>query len=330
MAWNFTMSPSKLTDWYGFWVENTPMWEQRITEITRLVGTTFEWATVDTNFWTVTNTGTGSAASQANWVATVTSGTANSGNGSFITTRYARYTGGSAMRFRAQIYLDNTWVANNTRNWGCYDTNNGAFFQLTWTTVNIVTRNATADTVVASTAWNGNQTVPTLTNMQTYEIYYTNKKVYFVINDVIVHTVTATTAVWSASKNFTVKFESYNSAWGTLSGSINVASANISRLGKLETNKQSKYQSTVTGSVYKRWAGQLHSLVIGAVPTSGAVITLYDNVAASGTILASFTCIFPGGGNFNPISVDFKWLPFNTWLYVDCITQAASITTIYE
>ena len=40
-----------VTDAYGFNVENTPMGEQRVAQVNRLVGSTFNYTTLDGNFW---------------------------------------------------------------------------------------------------------------------------------------------------------------------------------------------------------------------------------------------------------------------------------------
>jgi hypothetical protein len=68
----------QLQDGYGFSVENTPLDEQRVVIPTRLVGSTFEGATVDTSFWTAAVSGTGAASSQLDGVYTLASGTTTS------------------------------------------------------------------------------------------------------------------------------------------------------------------------------------------------------------------------------------------------------------
>ena len=80
----------------------------------------------------------------------------------------------------------------------------------------------------------------------------------------------------------------------------------------------------------QRGPGNLHTVIISAVATSGSVVTIYDGISTGGAVLAAFTLAFPGGGNFNPMSFDFKGLPFSTGLFLVVATQNANVTLIYE
>src|SRR5512138_523218 len=93
------------TDEYGFSVENTPMGEMRVVEPVRLVGATFEGATIDSNFWTTAASGTAATVTQGNAQILLTSGTANAATVTMYSFRRARYVGGAAMRYRAVIQL---------------------------------------------------------------------------------------------------------------------------------------------------------------------------------------------------------------------------------
>jgi hypothetical protein len=103
--------------------------------------------------------------------------------------------------------------------------------------------------------------------------------------------------------------------------------ATIYRLGNLETQTMSKYQAgTVAALVLKRGSGNLHGMIVsGVVATS--VITIYDNTAATGTI------IFSSGSmseKTDPFSVDFFNLPFSIGLTLTIATANANVTMIYE
>lgn len=330
----FTKTSTQLKDQYGFVVENTPMDEIRVAEVTRLVGSTFEGTTIDTNFWTAVTGGTGTginaSATQANGELTLSSGTLN-GNNSYTTVtsvRTGRYIGSAANRYRAQIRLGDTGAEGNYRRWGCFNANDGAFFELSGTTMNVVTRKGTVDTKVSSTSWNKNGVVPTLTSINSYEIYYTNKNVYFVIGGVLMHQVTATVS-WSDSKNFNVRAESVNTTAAT-SKDLIVLVSTIVRFGKAETTPQMVYISgTTTGQILKRSQGSLHSLIFGSA-ANGAVVTIYDGTSTGGAVMAKLTVVFPGGGNFNPNAIDFKSIPFFTGLFVVVATANVDISIIYE
>lgn len=269
------------TDVYGFNVENTPIGEMRVIEPHRLVGTTYNNGVLDTNFWTTGATGTGAYVSQQNGFVTLSAGTSSAGTATIQSVRKARYIASYANRYRAQLTLD---VANNhTNRWGAFDLADGCFFETSGTTWYAVTRSNSADTKVASTAWSANQTLPTAINVNTYEIYYTNKSVYFIINDVLMHKATSTTTPWSTNKDVPVRAESFNYS-GTTNYNLNALVQTISRLGKAETDPTYRYISTNTTTVLKYGAGQLHLCI---VTDNVGTITIYDNTAASGNIIAT-------------------------------------------
>jgi hypothetical protein len=318
----------QLQDGYGFGVENTPMDEQRVVIPTRLVGSTFDGATVDGSFWTTAATGTGATSSQLDGVYSLASGTTSSGTASMQSIRTGRYIGAASNRYRSQIYMDAAH-ADNIRRWGCFNVDNGAFFELNGTTFNVVTRKrvgaTVTDTPVASASWNGSTTTPTVTVINSYEIYYTNKSVYFVINGVKVHTFTATNTAWSATKNFPVRAESTNTA-GTTSYTLNVLVSTIIRLGQAQTVPQWKYLSGTGTLTCKLSQGTLHSIIIGGV-ASGAIVTVYDQTTAATPIIWASGAM---PNNTNPFAIDFKGMPFFTGLVVVISAQNANVTVIYE
>lgn len=313
-----------LKDDYGFDVENTPMGELRVASSVRLVGGTFEGNTIDTKYWTLATTVSGSG-STANGMLTLSTGTNSAATSTIQSVRTARYIGSECNRYRGVVQLGNSGSTSNQRNWGSFSATNGAFFQLSGTSVNVVTRLNSVDTVVNSTVWNGDQTLPTITNVNTYEIYYTNSKVYFTIGDVLKHTVSCTTLPWSATKNLPVRSETINSG-SVINNTISPWVNTIVRFGDLETQSISFYQSGTTTTVLKQSAGTLHRVLIGGV-TANAAITIYDNTSAAGTIIYSSGAMPTGT---NPFSLDFDNLPFFTGLTIITATANANITVIYE
>lgn len=318
-------SKIQLKDQYGFAVENTPMDEVRVIEPVRLVGTTFEGATLDTNFWTSTPVANGTAVLGSGMLTLTT--TVDSGSSSVVqSVRTARYTGGSSNRFRAQIRLGDVTTTNNKRRWGAFTTgagSNGCFFEEANGALSIVTRKNNSDTPVASASWNKNTTVPTLTNVNTFEIYWTNKSVYFVINGVLVHTVTGTTATWSDSKNFPVRLENTNTGVGTVE-ILEAWVATISRLGKIKSEVIYKYVAANATTVCKLSQGKLLKIIHGG--NAASVITVYDNTTNSAPIMAVLN-----GQNNVPQFMDFgsDGCPFFTGLTV-VTSGSGGCTIIYE
>jgi hypothetical protein len=310
----------KLTDVYGFAVENTPMGEQRVVIPTRLVGATFNGATADPNFWTPTIANSATVA-QANNQIVLDCGTNAAGSITYTSVRTARYVGGSSMRYRSQVQLGDTGIADNSRKWGVRNaTTDGAYFELDGTTMYIVTLKGSTPTRVASASWNTSTTVPTLTDCNTYEIYWTNKKVYFSINDVLVHVVTANAATWSATCNFQV-FQANTNAGNTASKTMSVRVASIYILGSFQTAPIYKNIAGATvGTVLKYGPGVLHKVILNT--TGGTSTVLYDNVSAGAPAIATVLT-----GAVTSLSYD---VPFSTGLTVVQVGAACDITYIYE
>lgn len=320
---------TKITDDYGFEVENTPMDEMRAVIPVRLVGSTFQnggnSGTVDTNFWTATSAN-GGAAVQANGQVTLSCGTTANGAISLQSVRRGRYIGGSSNRFRGSVRLS-AGVTNNVRRWGIFDGTNGAYFKLSGSTISVCTIKAGSETAVASTSWNGSTTVPTITDDQTYEIYITNKRVWFTISGTLVHTATFSSAPWTATTDLPILIDNTNSSGITTNSTLEVRVATIYRLGQFETQPISKLQvGTTAGLVLKYGSGNLHGVTISAV-TQNSAITLYDNTAASGTVLWASGAM---GAQTQPFDLEFHNIPFSIGLTLVIASANANVLVVYE
>ena len=99
-------------------------------------------------------------------------------------------------------------------------------------------------------------------------------------------------------------------------------------MGELITSPASDYQSgTTAAKILKYGAGMVNELAISGV-ANNSVITLYDNTAASGTILYS-TGAMPA--NTTPFVISFeKGLPFFTGLTLVISGASSTVTTLYE
>ena len=78
-----------------------------------------------------------------------------------------------------------------------------------------------------------------------------------------------------------------------------------------------------TTTVVKTGAGILHSIAINT-PTATAVITIYDNTAASGTKIGTYTI----AASPSPSSVIYD-VAFSTGLTITTATAASDITVSY-
>lgn len=340
---NLKVAVRSISDEYGFEVENTPTGEMRTAQPVRIVGTNFEGSTIDTNFWIsgVANSGT---VVQSNASVTLsTTVTAQNGMARFYSVRRARYVSGNSMCYRAIIQLSAA-VANNKRRWGlAYASTmpttgttdlitDGAWFQFDGTTFGVATRRAGVvnETLVTSGSFNGNLGLtytPGIT-VNTYEIYWTNSKVYFVIGGEILHMVSASLSTWSSTMNFHIYHDNINSGNIQTNHTLEVRVASIRRLGSLQSQPTSYYFAVgqTAGVNLKLSAGNLHSLILNNV-VNNSVIILSDSTSAATPVIWSHTA---GATSTGVVSIDFKGLPFFNGLRLVVTAQNASATIIYE
>lgn len=295
-----------------------------VTEPIRLAGQVCSGSQLDTNFWTATPTA-GGTATQANGLQVLSTNTTANAAIQVVSTSKARFIGQSENQYVAQIMMGDTGTANNVRRWGVFDGTNGAYFKLSGTTLYIATVQGGVETAVASTSWNGVQTVPTLTALNTYKIEYRLKTVLFYINGALSHTVTGN-ALWSNASTLPIWHDNVNSGGSTTNVTMSIGTATIYRIGPLETQPLYTHITGAGTTVCKYSAGLLHRIVINTLPSSGSnTLTLYDNTAGSGTVIAVLT----GGSTGGPVSIEYQ-VSFNTGFTVVSAGTAWDVTVIYQ
>jgi hypothetical protein len=310
-------------DEYGWEIENTPQGEHRAITPFRLIGSQFSGTTTDTNFWTV-NTGTGGSATQANQLLTIANGTTDGNDVSITSVRTARYVGGSTNRFRANMIFGDTGAVGNTRRFGAYNTTDGFFFELSGTTFRLGIRKASGDTTIAQASWSTGETFTVDTNMHTFEIYWTNKSVWFSIDDELVHKASATTAPLVGSINLPITMETINGAGVTTSYQLKTTNMVIHRLGTERTQPTSKYIAGASAGTICKYSAGIVQQVIFFAGSNGNGIELYDNTAASGTPILKFN------SQSNIVTQMPINLPFFTGLTVVTTGSSSYCTIIYE
>lgn len=324
----------ELEDELGFHGYFSPVGDLRVCEPYRLVGTTFGSA-ADANFWLLTSNGTSASAAIANDIATLTSGTSDLGYGQIASVRSARFISLHPIICRINARVTAATATANTRRWGAFTVTGqtpvaGYYFELS--DAGVLSVVASGTTPVASGSFNG--AVPEYvmdTNVHTYDILYRNTKVHFIIDGVLIHTFTATTARLSAVPHLPACATSIN-ATGASSGVLQIWSMSMTRLGRSTTAPTSKFQSgTTNGVVCKLGPGKVHSLTISNV-SNGAVVTLYDNTTATGTVLwSSGTIVVATGQNPGIVNVALPdGLTFFTGLAFAITTAAANLLVTYE
>jgi hypothetical protein len=156
----------------------------------------------------------------------------------------------------------------------------GAYFKLSGTTFSVATLKEGSETNV--TAMNGQlgYSYAPGTGVKTYEIYWTNSKVYFGFSGLL-HTVSASSAPWANTMGFSCFFDSINSDTAS-SVTMNVRTASIYRFGKPQTRPFYRYvSSNVTADVLKRGMGTLQRIIQS---DNAGSITLYDSQSGTNPI----------------------------------------------
>ncbi|HRZ18940.1 MAG TPA: hypothetical protein P5136_02695 [Methanofastidiosum sp.] len=319
----------------------SPIGALKVYNQVRLVGTGFTGSTVDTNFWATTPTN-GGTATQTGGVLTVSTATTANGACLVQSSRLARYTGSVSNNYRANINLPAVTTASagysNVRRWGVFDANDGFFFKAVQTnpattpTLSVVCRKASSVPVDTNTidsgSFNGNYG-PSYTldnNAHTYEIYWTNKNAWFVIDDVILHTFTGTLAPLVDTPSLKIGLESVNSGGNTAANTLQVRSSTINRQGSLITQPTHKYNSGNTaGIICKYGPGNLIAMTHGAT-ANASVVTIYDGTTTGGTIM------YQSAPQSNGLSqqYNFNGIPFFTGLFFTQTGGAGNVILIYE
>lgn len=326
-------------DEYGFRGSFSPNKDLRVASPTRLIGTLFG-SSIDTRFWTASNSGTASGATVVNNVATLTSGTSNNGYGQITSFRSARFIIAQPNLFRASLRLPDITEAGNTRRWGAFTVStttpqDGHYFEVDEAGVlSVVCVKSGTPNSVSSGNFNGEVSEYTLdTNIHSYEIIYSiNSAHHFFIDGVLIHKFSTSTAPLVDNYNCPITITSINGAGGTESADIECLGATVLRLGNLISQPSSYYHANgqTAGTQLKIGAGNIHSIIIGNI-TNGSVVTLSDSTTTSTPVIFSFTGSNTANmGTSIPSALDLKDIPFFTGLRLTVATQNAQLTIVYE
>lgn len=301
--------------------EIEPLGALKIETPVRLVGTTFSDGTKDTNFWTETVTGTGSVTQAGEIV--ISTGTTADSTAKYTTVQKSRKITGTTNQFRAVARNVQAPAADCIRRIGAYDDNNGFFLQFDGETFGIGSRKSGVDTVIENGSFNGNagSTIDFGNGIEFTKIIieYTALSAMFFIDGTLIHTITAETASLTTSLNLPATMEIINENGNTTNSSYEILFATILRLGELNTEAIYKFINTNTTTVCKYNAGRLQRIL--NVDNAGS-ITIYDNTAATGTIIAEIDTAKALG------TLDFD-ISFSNGLTV--VTEnGAQIVVIYE
>jgi len=331
----------ELNDEYGNKGIFSPVGALDVNQPYRLIGNSFK-TSIDTTFWNATNNGTsslavvGSGSGGTNGMASLASGTVNSGYGMFRTVRFARFLIGNPNKCRLLVRVPALTKAGCTRNWGAFTTSgsgatppspvDGFFFSLSPAdilSVNCYNGGSASYTSVPSGSFNGSVSQFVMdTNVHVYNITYYLGKIQFFIDEILIHTFTATTVLPASTFTLPVTCNTVNSGAGTTSGTLELWTGSIHRLGREISAPIWKNQvGAVTAAIAKSSAGVLRSLSINS-ETNGTV-TLYDALSATNPIMAMTT------NGVAPVTLNYN-LDFYTGLTYTTSAAGHNITLVFE
>lgn len=309
----------------------TPMNHLLVAPSYRLVGTALFSTSLDSRFWSTSVTGSGTVV-PANGETTLSTGTTFSSTAQLQSIRAARYVGGSSNRYCAVVKCPVATGAN-IRRWGAYDSLNGAFFEYDNTgSFSIGTRRNAVDTLVTSGSFNGVYGSRHVDDnyVHTYEIIWTNTKVWFYIDGELLHVADSPTDPWTNSLHLKITAENNNGA-NTSNNTLHLRVATISRLGELESQPQSLNITTTGTFVAKSSTGNLRAININNFPTTAGTCAIYDGVPGGGGILLGTLNYQRNASSSNlPTSIPYFNMPFSTNLTLVLTGGTTDLTVIFE
>ena len=266
----------------------------KVANTKRIIGSNFGNSIDTTYLYTITNNN-GGTATATDGVATLATNTTANGNTTLITKGKIRYLSGRNNNIRFQVRFGDTGGTNNVREFGIYvDANNFYGYRLSNTTFSIVTKKAGVETVVSSGSFNGNGnitngTYTVDTNFHGFEILVSGSRIQFIIDNRPIHVATATTSSIVSSLPGQIYLSNTNSGGSTTNRILDILALSGSQIGDAVNNPQYYNIDAVAETrTLKAGGGTLQSISIGRLGGANALITIYDNTAGSGTIIARF------------------------------------------
>lgn len=335
---NLKVGITHFEDAWGNNVKVTPVGALQTVTPFKVVGVPFG-AGSDASFWTLAAGGTAATSAIAASICLLTGGTASGGYSTVNSVRAARFVLGAPNVFRAIIRVPTVVVAATVRRWGAYSGAGGPppvpvdgfFFQLSAAgvlSVNCFSGGAASYASVASGSFNGDVTHYTVDqNQHVYEIIYYLGKVSFFIDDILIHSVRATTAILSGTFTLPCRAAVVNTGVSG-GGTLEVWVMTLIKLGTERTAPLTKYYHGVTANtVVKAGAGTLRGIAINGWDDT-TIITLYDSLTTT-NILAILNPNSGVQGALIPFYIPYE-IDFYTGLAITIASAATDVTVVVE
>ena len=322
---------TKIFDSWGDEIGSTMIDELMVSQKNRISGGVFNGTTPDTNFYTTVANANGTA-TIANSILD-TKVTTDSGSSILVyTNTVGRYVGGNMNHLRGIFRVGDTGKTNNTRQIGVTalaDLADSFYFQLSGTTFSIVANTTgLAQIKIDNGSFNGDiTTYPMTTNFHTWEILFTNKRIQFYIDKVLIHTLTETTSPICGTRHLRPFIRNTNAGVGSETH-LYCQALTMLCWGSIKTQPKYYYQAgTTAGVLLKTGIGSLHMLNISGV-VNNATVTLYDGTSTAGTV------VYSSGAMTNqtvPLTVPFNdGIQFSNGLFLTITSANCNAQVIYE
>lgn len=270
--------------------------------------------TVDTNFWTTTTTGADTTVTQTNGELVVTHGGAANSTCRIVSPLVA-YVPGCVHHFHAEIIAATSpVVANYNSEIGVCTANVAekiAFYYDSGAGLNVET--ATPQVLIDLASMNGDPSLVQVSQQQyhPYDIYWDDNHILWLINNRLHHIAQHTTSVLTQATSFAMFISTVNPRLQSNSQDriTKIAGCSLNRFGKWNGATEVRRQrlSTAATTVICRQSGCLERLTLNRPGSaSSGSLTLYDNTAGSGTIIAVINTSSSGRARTYHFGVGFQ------------------------
>lgn len=273
----------------------------RVTDTVRLIGGGQDSVLLDARVWSSASASGGTITNGGSGICTLASGTTSGGAASIVTLAKARFINATVHNYLAGVRVDQIALIGNTRRWGVFTATDGIFFELKDGVIGVITRNSSVDTRV--TSFNGTTAFVLDTNFHVYEINYSYGTARFYQDGKLIHKVTALTDSICDTMNLPAAYSTLNTAGTLASGSLYARGTAVNRLGNDRQRSRFFNGNAAATTVLKSTSGTLRKIIMNRRGTASATLTIYDNTAGSGTVIATLD-LTVGGPAFE-YDIDF-------------------------